>query len=263
MNGNTAQNGGYFVSAQAVYYPNFVRVYIPNATLLKGYDNPITDIQDRIANPDIFDETPLGRSLRRTRKNIKDYLLCNTFDHFVTLTIATDRQNITHSKAKVTNWIKNEKKRKGKFQHVVVPEFHKDGQSLHFHAVFQGYAGAIEQSFNTDGKPIIQNGRNVYTYPSYTSGFNNIKLIDAEQDSSTKVAYYLQKYVTKDMPILFGKNRYWASHGLKRPKTDDNPEDWYKVAKPSRKHTNEYGVILEFDYGQNPLVDMYIEANRP
>lgn len=258
-----AQNGGHFITAQANYYPHFVRVFIPKGTVLKGHTNPDITLAELISNPKIFDETPVERSIRRTRKNIKDILLCNEFEHFVTLTIATDRQNIQHSKAKVTNWVKNEKKRKGKFQHLIVPEFHKDGQSLHFHGVFLGYKGLVQQSMRDDGRPIVQKGRQVYQFPSYTSGFSNVKLIDTLRDSSTKVAFYLQKYVAKDMPILFGQNRYWASHGLKRPNKEDNPQEWYKAVKPNRQYENEFGIVMEFDEGNSPVVDMFIEANRP
>lgn len=257
-----SRRGGFFLDAQATYYPNFARVYIPKFALPKGSAEAVRTAIDRIENPDIpASETNLERSLRRTRKNIKGYLLCNKFEHFVTLTIASDRQDIQRSKDKITNWVKNEKKRKGKFDYLIVPEFHKDGQSLHFHAVFRGYTGVVEQSLREDGEPLKQKGRLVYNYPSYTLGFNNVKLIDDQQDSATKVAYYLQKYVTKDMPILFGKNRYRASYGLRKPIVEDNPQHWYKVAKPDWTYDNEHGIILDFEVGKNPLVDMYIKAN--
>lgn len=260
-----AQGGGYYLQARATYYPSFARVYIPNHAVKLATTNSLSsgssDFMAETFNQS--EETVLERSLRRTRKNVKDIVFCNKFDHFVTLTIASDRQNIMRSKAKVSNWIKNEKKRKGKFDYIMVPEFHKDGESLHFHALFKDYKGELKRSYKANGKAVVHKRRNVYEYPSYTSGFSTIELVDNSVGSIAKVGFYLQKYITKDMPIIFGKNRYHASRGLKRPVITDNPEPWYEVVKPDREYENEHGKILEFDAGKQAIVDIFIEANQP
>jgi hypothetical protein len=260
-----ANNGSLFIEAQATYYPTFVRVYIPKFAIKRDEPRVIGHKpKDLLEEPFETDkETALERSLRRSRKRVKDLVFCNTFDHFVTLTIKTDRSNVVHSKAKVANWINNEKKRKGKFQYVLVPEYHQDKQSLHFHALFQGYRGKLLRSIKANGKPVKEKGRDVYNYPSYTSGYNYIELIDNSVGSLVKVGFYLQKYITKDMPMPFGKKRYWSSRGLKRPIIQDNPEYWYKYAPADREYENEFGKIIEFEYGKNALVDMFIEANKP
>lgn len=270
-----SENEAYLrVKAQASYYPRFARVFIPKLPFKKllpglevqeSYIPPVVHLEDEglMIGPDAaMLESNLERSLRRSRKAVKDLVFCNNFDHFVTITVARDRQDIDLSKSKIITWVKNEKKRKGKFEYVIVPEFHKDGQSLHFHGLFKGYKGEVKQSFNDKGVPIRQGGRQVYELPSYKSGFTNVKIIDPDERSATKVGFYLQKYITKDMPLLFGKNRYWASSSLKRPVTEDNPEPWYEAIKPTRTYENDYGAILEFDRGTNPLVDMFIEANQ-
>lgn len=253
------------VDAVSSTYPTFIRVFQPHKPFNKLLpDLEAQDITDQISNPNIsLLETNLERSIRRTRKNIKDIAFCNPFNHFATFTVAVDRYNLDKSKSKLTNWFKNEQKRKGKFEYLVVPEFHKDKKALHFHALLKDYPGVLKQSQRDDGRPIKARHKYIYEYPSYNSGFNSVELIDSDIHSITKVGFYLQKYITKDMPVLFGQNRYWASHGLKRPKVIINPQPWYKVAEPDRIYENEFGKILEFDGGKNVLVDIFLEASQP
>lgn len=251
------------VQTQAKYYPGFVRVYIANRPFKKLM--PGFELQDKLeitsSVPTLETEDNLERSLRRTRKSIKDYVLCNKFNHFATFTFSKDRKDVDKCKTKMSNWLKNQRKRKGKFKYLIVPELHKDRQALHFHALLEGYKGEIKRSFTHKGKPIIQNSRAVYELPSYTLGFNNLKFIDDEL-TKTRIAFYIQKYITKDMPVFPNKNRYWISSGLKAPVVEDNPEPWYAVIKADREYENDFGKILEFDAGKNPIVDMFLEAKQ-
>lgn len=257
----------YEVAAQAIYYPESVRVFIPKEPFTKkkeGFDAPprvaaanLESMIEKTSNEDNFE-----RSLRRTKKTIKDYVLCNNFELFCTFTFARDRQNIEHSKQRMATWLKNQRAAYGRLPYLIVPEFHKDGESLHFHALLGNYKGKLVQSYAPSGKPIIQNKRPVFELPSYTHGFTNVKKIEPDASSRSKVAFYLQKYITKEMPVFANKNRYWASHGLSKPKVEDNPEHWYEVTKPDWEVINEYGRIVEFNYGTNPVIDIFIEAQR-
>ena len=253
------------IYAKATYYPNFVRIYIPKEPYPKhpeGFEKPATKGSLR-TQADELDETDTERSIRRTRKKIKDYVLCNEFELFATFTFKNDRQNIDRCKTRMADWLKNQRSRISKFDYIIVPEFHKDKQSLHFHALFRGYKGKLVQSLNaTTAQPIKQNGHNVYEIPGYTLGFTNVKIIDKNIDSQTKVGFYIQKYITKDMPLFFGKNRYWNSKGLNLPKTEDNPQEWYKHIKPDREYRNDNGVILEFDKLSHPLTSIFSEARQ-
>lgn len=261
------EDAHYEVSAQAVYYPNSVRVFIPDTPFKKryvGFDAPsraaaanLESLIEKTSNED-----NLERSLRRTRKAIKDYVLCNDFELFCTFTFAKDRQNIPHCKSRMSTWLKNQRALYGQLPYLIVPEFHKDGESLHFHALLGNYGGKLVQSFNTNSKPILQNRRPVFELPGYRHGFTNVKKIETDPSSRSKVAFYLQKYVTKDMPVFANKNRYWASHGLRRPIIEDNPSEWYKIANPDWDVVNEHGRIIEFNYGTNPVIDMFIEEHR-
>lgn len=147
------------------------------------------------------------RSLRRSKTTISDIVECTQFDLFCTFTFKKDRQNIEKSKQKMKDWLKSQRRRYGNFQYIIVPEFHKDGKSLHFHALLKNYKGKLAHS----GKKI--NNRDAYNISSYQKGFSTAIKIDNHQ----KVASYVKKYITKDMPMFENKKRYWCSTGLKRP----------------------------------------------
>lgn len=239
------------VFAKAEYYPDKIVVYLPNTPYTK-----VDDILERrmrnasFGEEDQFiKETNLERSIRKTKKSIRDYVLCNHFDMFATFTFAEDRQNVDRCKQKITDWIKNQKKRKGKFSFLIVPELHKDGESLHFHGLLKGYKGQIEPAYHPrTGKPLIKNGRQAYIIPNYTLGFTDLKLIDTDIKSREKIGHYIAKYITKDMPVFSGKNRYRASHDLKKPFVSENISDWHTKLAPKKSYENDFGRFLEFSY---------------
>jgi hypothetical protein len=269
------------VEAQATYYPDMVQIYIPKKPIVRtagnknkktggimATDEQLKDIElserfDEIAGTNISNpdkEADLERSLRRARKRIGDYILCNEFDMFATFTIKDDRQNIDRSKKKLLVWLRNQRVRNGKFRYIVVPEFHKDGKSLHFHALLGNYAGGIHQATNPKtNKPLIQKGNVVFELSGYTLGFTNVKLIGTKQEDRLRLSTYLKKYITKDMPAFEGRQRYWVSKGLDLPLVEDNPEEWYKHLVPDWQCVLGNGTLLRFDLNKNLLVDMFWE----
>ena len=136
------------IEATATYYPGMIQIYIPKEPMVRGSLRLQTPLGKIYHEDQDEKETSIERSLRRSAKRISDYVLCNHFDMFVTFTIKEDRQNIERSKQKVIDWLKNQRKRNGKFRYIVVPEFHKDGKSLHFHALIGGFTGKIERAIN-------------------------------------------------------------------------------------------------------------------
>lgn len=263
------KNTSYLINAKATYYPDFVRIWIPN----EPYQKINSDFERQLyasAPPekdkprDTIDkyETDAERSIRRTRKRIKDYVILNDFELFVTFTFATDRWNEERSRKRLATWLRNQRTRNGRFLYLAVPEYHKDG-ALHFHVLIGGYKGDMKLAINPhNGKPITDiRGNPVYALTGYTLGFNNVKIIDSSQ-GKTKVASYIQKYITKDALSTDGRQRYWASKNLKLPVVEDNPEEFYKHVIVDRQYANDYGTILEIDKGTSPLSDMYIEANN-
>jgi len=155
-------------------------------------------------------------SYRRTKTRLSDIVIANKFDLFCTFTFATDRQDIKHCKQRMGRWLNHQYMRTGKFKYLIVPEFHKDGVSIHFHALFQGYGGELIDSGHKR-----KDGRIVYNIPGWRFGFSTATKIDTE--GLPLVASYVKKYITKDMPQIDNKKRYWCSHNLIRPKKVANP----------------------------------------
>jgi hypothetical protein len=134
-------------------------------------------------------------------------------------------------------WLNNQRILHGKFKYLIVPEYHKDNKSLHFHGLFLGYNGNLVDSGRT------KNGRTIYNINSYRAGFTTAVRIDNRE----KVASYVAKYITKDMPKFRNKQRYWCSNGLKRPLKIVNPKLTEKDKTFfSRVHKDKQKEILEF-----------------
>lgn len=238
----TKQEASHKVYSQATYYPEYVKVYIPH----QPYEKLIPFMEGRkvltlspVSNK-ASTEDNYERSIRRTKKLISDYVECNSFELFVTFTFSPhktkDRADADAVKRQMSTWLKNQNVRLNKFKYLIVPEFHSDGKSLHFHALFQGYTGTLIDSGKT------YNGRKIYNLKGYTLGLNTAATIDSKGPLSS----YVKKYITKDMPQFHGKHRFWASKGLDRPRTEDNPPDWYRHRTPLRTYENEYGTVLYF-----------------
>lgn len=239
----------YEVKSIATHFPEFIRVYtpfIPIRKLDKSYTPLRPLLKSKRDSSSTSNEDNIERSLRRTKQTIQYYVLCNSFELFATFTIKADRQNIPHSKQKIMNWLKNQRNRHGRFTYLVVPEFHKDGRSLHFHALIRGYKGKLKKASNPKtGKVLKQKGRIVYQFVGYRSGFNNVVKIGKDFESQAKVGSYIRKYITKEMPLVFGQNRYFASHDLKRPRIEENPL-WADDKTPYSSHANIYGFFQRY-----------------
>lgn len=247
------------VDAQATYYPDMVQIYVPKQSILRnptGLRNSSGQTLEEEAK-EFAKENTQERSIRRSKKRIGDYILCNSFNLFITLTIKDDRQDSERSKQKVLNWLKNQRNRNGKFRYLVVPEFHKDGESLHFHALVGDFSGEIEHAINPKtGRPLKQRGKNVYQVKGYTLGFTNVKLINGQLSDRSKLSAYLKKYISKDMPVFKGRQRYWVSKGLELPLIEDNPDEWYLSIEPDWIRETENGTLMRFDLNKNNLADL-------
>ena len=237
------------VKTIATYYPDMVKVYEPNVPIKRLSTGWEFDQKSKI-NMETIDtktsnETAEERSIRRSQRKVRDYILCNQFDLFATITFAIDRHNIEHSKEKLNTWLKNQRDRNGKFNYAIVPEYHKDG-ALHFHGVFSNYNGRLKKSKSSKtGHYLTSNGKDVYEFEEYKSGFTKVQYIGNTPEDRAKVGGYISKYITKEMVSLFGKKRYWTSQGLRKPIQEDNPS-WFKELNPDYIYENEYGKIYTY-----------------
>ena len=194
----------------------------------------------------------IDRSLRRAKSEIQDVVLCNKFDMFATFTFNGDskntdkfgytvhnRQNPSELKKVMSNWLKSQQKQHGKFDYVIVPEYHKDGKSIHFHALFHGYNGALSDS------GVRHNGQVVWNIVGYKGGHSTVKKIRQSNEDIGRLSSYVTKYITKDMPLFSGKKRYWCSRGFDRPiKSHNMPIP--SVDLFTKVYETEFYTIFEF-----------------
>ena len=159
---------------------------------------------------DAIDNDSIHRSIRRTKSTIADLVLCNDFQYFCTFTFDPkkhDRYDVNHCKFIMAMWLHRQRAHSPKMKYLIVPEFHKDG-ALHFHALLSNFNGRLKDS----GKK--QSGRTVYNMTGYRAGFTTAVPIDHNKGA---VSNYIKKYITKDMPLIHGRKRYWISQNLIRP----------------------------------------------
>ena len=247
------------VTAVASYYPGYARVYIPNIPIHKTEHDWelswIPKINVPRAEAKTSNETSVERSIRRSQKLVSDYLACNRFELFGTITFGGEnRHDVDHVKKQFNTWIKNQRDRNGKFKYVFVPEYHKDG-ALHFHGVLADYAGKLQPSRSAKTGRLLhgKKGNLRYDLAEFKSGFTRVEKIGSSVDDHTKVGAYIRKYITKDMVNIFGQKRFWASQGLSKPIYEDNP-DWYIYVEPDDVYQNDYGKIYTYRNLDNDLI---------
>lgn len=252
------------VCSQTTIYPDLVSVYIPNSPILK---NPTRFNTSLISFPSETTcknkEDNVARSLRRTSAEISNILLCNKFKYFATFTFnaqKTDRTDVELLKSKMQNWLKNTQKQYGAFRYLIVAEYHKDKASMHFHALFSDLPCRLVPARSSTTRRLIKShGKQVYNIASFTLGFTTAVPIDQSAESSSRLAVYIKKYLTKDMVALSGKKRYWVSHGLNRPIKKEDSGEWYKNLTPDWKCRTENGILLRFARGGSEVVDQLLD----
>lgn len=172
----------------------------------------------RIQNP-IYTPPPkskqelLDASRRRARRKIFDYIICNDFDMFVTLTLDAkliDRNDYGAIIKRLNTWLGNRVKRKG-IRYIGVPEYHKNG-GLHFHFAVNGadkFKLVDSGTVTVEGrkKPIRadtarfrgyapEQCHTVYNLPEWKLGFSTAILTYGDRGA---LAHYLSKELCKDV----------------------------------------------------------------
>lgn len=189
-------------------YPDMIRIYIyktPYALPEPGY----TRKEPKRPKDGINDDS-IHRSIRRTKSTIADLVLCNNFEYFCTFTFDPkkhDRYDVNRCKFIMSMWLHRQRKHSPEMKYLIVPEFHKDG-ALHFHALLANFNGTLKDSKKR------QNGRIIYNMTGYRAGFTTAVPID---HNKVAVSNYIKKYITKDMPLIYGRKRYWVSQNLDKP----------------------------------------------
>lgn len=170
--------------------------------------------------------------LYRAKRKIIDYCLCNDFNYFVTLTLNGDdfcRSDWGAVVKKFNKWLSNRVERNN-LKYIFVPEFHKDGSSIHFHGLIN--SGVSLKDSGTvklvgGGKPIKlstynkrHNGEEcstVYNISDWKYGFSSAIPLYGDIHC---VAHYISKYISKDIAtgVKVGGRYYLSGGGLAVPK---------------------------------------------
>lgn len=155
----------------------------------------------------------LDEAISRARTKIREYIECNDFTHFVTLTINKekyDRYDLQTYYKDFAKWINNKNRTysdENKIKYIFVPEMHDDG-AWHLHGVMMGgYENEITKN---------ENGYMDWEPYKHKFGFISLDKIRCKN----ACAKYVSKYITKSMQsdtTTLGANLYYCSHGLRKP----------------------------------------------
>lgn len=168
-------------------------------------------------------ETRLDASLYRSRRIVRDLILCNYFDYFCTFTFndsVVNRYDYKAVKQKLVKFFNNYRSRYSpSFRYLVVPERHQDG-AWHFHGVVRGIRASDfivpETILKREGEKLIEvpNTPKYVSWSKYSLGHFNCSLIR----SHAACARYVAKYITKDLDSMdLGKQIVLHSQGLEMP----------------------------------------------
>ena len=158
----------------------------------------------------------LIQNVKRAKRTIRDYALCNEWQYFVTLTLdrcKRDRYDLKAYIKALGQRIRDiNKSRDRKIAYLLIPEQHKDG-AWHMHGFINGLVDKDVTVTNVKGRK-----RSVYHWIDYELrfGFSDMEVIESKERATS----YITKYVSKDMVNSVSEvnaKTYYCSRGLKKP----------------------------------------------
>lgn len=173
------------------------------------------------------DEDKIKRSKMRAKSKLKDLIMCNGFNWFVTLTLSPEQINRNDYGAIINRlnvYLGNRVKRNG-LKYVGVCEVHKKG-GFHFHFLMNDVLPLVESGTYirpNGGKPVkkatvLKNGlqikdcRTVYNISDWKLGFTTAIELYGERQA---IANYVGKYITKGDKV--GGRWYYSGGELNKP----------------------------------------------
>ena len=202
---------------------------------------------------------PRMDSLKRAYDAVFDIVYQNEWDLFMTLTLrpddSLDRTDPKEVMKPLRNWLSDHVKRKG-LRYILIPEEHKNG-GIHAHMLCNNVFHLVDSGTKTYihfKRPMQdatararglnpEDGHIVYNVPEWRYGFTTAIKVYGDPG---KLAFYLTKYLTKDMKKIFGKF-YWSSKNIvRKPQIILSNSDYDAVQAP------EYGA---FKYDSDLLLN--------
>lgn len=136
------------------------------------------------------------RNYRAAHRRLYDKIQSNPqLNLFVTLTL--DENQISRTDygeiiKHLSRWLDNRVRRDG-LAYILVPEYHKDGKSIHFHGLMNDNGLHLENSHHKD------HGKTIYNITDYPYGYTTAKRVTNPKGGnySDAISKYVHKYMTK------------------------------------------------------------------
>lgn len=204
----------------------------------------------------------LDSNLRRAKNTIKELVLCNDWEYFITLTLDKtkyDRYNLAKFNKDLSQYIRDlRKKLKADIKYLLIPEQHSDG-AWHMHGFLMGLLTSELKLFDKSEKlphyirDKLCKGEKIYNWVGYGNkfGFNSVEAIRDKDKASS----YVTKYVTKDIADSvkeLNAKLYYCSRGLERS----------KVVKKGSVTGNYKPSYVKYDDNEEILYsEMWLDSN--
>lgn len=136
------------------------------------------------------------RNYKAAHRRLYDKIQSNPqLNLFVTLTLdgnVISRTDYGEIIKNLSRWLDNRVRRDG-LQYILVPEYHKDGKSIHFHGLMNDKGLHIENSHHKD------HGKTIYNITDFPYGFTTAKRVTNPKGGnySDAISKYVHKYMTK------------------------------------------------------------------
>lgn len=174
------------------------------------------------------------RAERRAKVAVLDLILCNPeLDTFCTFTYrpeGNERTSYDDVYHKLSVWCSNAVQRR-ELKYVAVPEYHKDGEAIHFHMVANRRA---LQLHHAHWKIVHKNGQPIYNIKDWAHGFSTAVEIAASAGDRDAVAKYIFKYMGKQSGQKIGGRYYLHGGKLRKPVylLAESPEVFFEGQNP-------------------------------
>lgn len=171
-------------------------------------------------------EEKLPSNVRRAKAKVFELALCNTFDHFVTLTFSpdkvADRHDLDALMKSFAKWLNNYGYRRAgsPLRYLLIPEPHEDG-AWHLHGLISGIPTADLHRFElSEHLPQhilneLEKGHDIYQWTAYDRKYGFCTLSPIRDPEA--VSKYITKYITKELDSSIKElnaHMYYRSHGL-------------------------------------------------
>lgn len=171
-------------------------------------------------------DSKLDCNIRRTINTIKELVLCNDWEYFITLTLDPKKYNrydLSKYNKDLTRYIRNlRRKYQADIKYMLIPEQHHDG-AWHMHGFLMGLPKEELELFSREQfLPYyilnkLDAGEEIYNWIGYQKRFGNCD-IEPIRDKD-RASSYVTKYVTKDLANSIKElnaKMYYCSQGLNR-----------------------------------------------